>query len=89
MKVVVDSLVMVELRVETRKKGSAGEKANAREFTDLMSSPARVMSVVVKGHGRVESRESLKGFVRVSMKYSPQLGRGALHCGVQTNVFLM
>ena len=27
MKVVVDSLVMVELRVETRGKGSAGDKA--------------------------------------------------------------
>ena len=30
MKVVVDSLVVVELRVETRGKGSAGDKAECR-----------------------------------------------------------
>jgi hypothetical protein len=59
MKVVVDSLVMVELRVETRGKGSGGDKAECRrESTDLLGSPARVMSVVVKGHGRVEGREN-------------------------------
>jgi hypothetical protein len=58
MKIVVDSLVMAELRVETREKGSAGDKAECRrESTDLLGSPARVMSVVVKGHGRVEDRQ--------------------------------
>jgi hypothetical protein len=31
------------------------------------------MSVVVKGHGRVEGRESLKAFVRVSVKYPSQV----------------
>jgi hypothetical protein len=66
-------------------------KQNAGESTDLLGSPARVMSVVVKGHGRVEGRESLKALVRVSMKY--QLGRGALHkgalCGVPDQRLLM
>lgn len=64
-------------------------KQNAGESTDLLGSPARVMSVVVKGHGGVEGGKGLKALIRVSMKY--QLGRGALHkgafCGVQTNVF--
>ena len=53
-----------------------------QESTDLVSSPARVMSVVVKGHGRVEGREGQKVLVRVSMKYAPQLVGGALHKGV-------
>jgi hypothetical protein len=53
-------------------------KQNAGESTDLLGSPARVMSVVVKGHERVEGRESLKALVRVLIKYPPQLGRGAL-----------
>ena len=43
-------------------------KQNAGGSTHLLSSPARVMSVVVKRHGRVEGRESLKALVRVSMK---------------------
>jgi hypothetical protein len=47
-------------------------KQNAGESTDLLSTPARVMSVVVKGHGRVEGRDSLRALVRVSMKYPPQ-----------------
>jgi hypothetical protein len=79
MKVVVDNLVMVELRVETRKKGSVGDKQNAGECTDLLSSPAGVMSVVVKRHGRVEGRESLKALVRVSMKYPPQWSAPKMH----------
>lgn len=57
-------------------------KQNAGESTDLLSPPARVMSVVVKGHGRVEGRKTLKGLVRVSIKCPPQLVGGALHKGV-------
>jgi len=39
----------------------------------LLGSPARVMSIVVKGHGRVEGGERPKALVRVSKKYPPQL----------------
>jgi hypothetical protein len=41
MKVVVDSLVMVELRVETREKGSAGDKAECRRVYGLAEFPSR------------------------------------------------
>jgi len=51
-------------------------RQNAGKRTNLVGSPARVMPVVVKRHGRVEGRESLKALVRVSMKYAV---RGALH----------
>jgi hypothetical protein len=41
MKVVVDSLVMVELRVETRKKGLAGDKAECRRVYGLAEFPSQ------------------------------------------------
>lgn len=41
MKVVVDSLVMVELQVETREKGSACDKAECRRVYGLVESPSQ------------------------------------------------
>ncbi len=41
MRVVVDNQVMAELRVETRKKGSAGDKAERRRMYGLAEFPSR------------------------------------------------
>jgi hypothetical protein len=41
MKLVVDSLVMVELRVETRNKGLAGDKAECRRVYGLAGFPSQ------------------------------------------------
>jgi hypothetical protein len=41
MKVVVDSLVAEELRVETREKGSAGDKAECRRVYGLAGFPSQ------------------------------------------------
>lgn len=55
MKVVGDNLESVEAQAETRRVELVTKRgARAYVTTYLLSSPARVMPVVVIGHGRVE-----------------------------------
>jgi hypothetical protein len=92
MKVVVDNLESVEPQAETRRVELVTKRgARAYVTTYLLSSPARVVPVVVIGHGRVEGKVGLKALLCVSKKYPPQLVLGALHkgvsCGVPTKAF--
>lgn len=47
----------------------------------MLGAPARVMPVVVKGHGSTKGKVGLKVLLGVSEKYPPQSVLGALHKG--------
>lgn len=72
MKVVVDNLESVEPQAETRRVDLVTKRgARAYVTTYLLSSPSRIMPVVVIGHGRVEGKVGLKALLCESKEIPP------------------